>query len=254
MEFNFSDSYTFGQSDFFKIENTENENILNKEIKEEITSSVKSTNNYEEIIDKFLANKDIPTKIFPENENRPNFIDVYNQLHLSKSREWTAHEDNTLLEYVAKYNSRNWKRISEIIKTKTPQQCTYRYQKLIKEKDTQKWSRKEDIKLYELIETYGEDFETIVKYFEGRTAKQLEERYRKKLDPKSRNTTFTKQEDILLYNLHKKLGNKWVNISKHFADKKPDIIKQRYFNFIKKNFCKDGDKILYPNENERKGH
>jgi len=198
-----------------------------------------------------LINEDITLyseKYIPDNiqisENTNKLYNLFNDPSKNK-RIWTKEEDEFLLDYLKKNNnSRNWKKISEIIKTKTPQQCTYRYNKLIEQMTKRKWTRGEDIKLIELIEVYNKNWELIAKEFPHRSLKEIEERFTKKLDPCMKKSRFSEDEDDLLIKLYEKYGNQWSEISKQFKNRTVPVLKNRLFSFLRNRVTKD-----YPNLN-----
>ena len=229
-------------------ENNQNicENRVNNTnaINEDDNRTVK-TNKYNASIE---INKDIlyndKTNIIQSNINKLSNIqisettnEIYNHLHdpnLNK-RIWTKTEDEMLLDFMKKTNnSRNWKKISDILKTKTPQQCTYRYNKLIEEITNRKWTRTEDIKLIELIEVHGHNWKLISSYFDGRLAQDIEARFTKKLDPNLKKSKFTEEEDELLIQLHTKLGNQWYEIASYFKNRTVLMIKNRFYTFLRR--------------------
>jgi len=148
-------------------------------------------------------------------------------------RFWNKLEDDLLLNYVTNSNSKNWNLISEYIKTKTPQQCAYRYSKLMSDMNKKKWSRKDDIKLIELVETYGANWEQISKHFDDRTDRDVEFRYKEKLDPNVKNSKFTEEEDTLIIKLHEEYGSKWFEISRQFKNRNAKMIKKRFQSYLK---------------------
>jgi len=198
-----------------------------------------------------LINEDITLyseKYIPDNiqisENTNKLYNLLNDPSKNK-RIWTKEEDEFLLDYLKKNNnSRNWKKISEILKTKTPQQCTYRYNKLIEQMTKRKWTRGEDIKLIELIEVYNKNWELIAKEFPHRSLKEIEERFTKKLDPCMKKSRFSEDEDDLLIKLYEKYGNQWSEISKQFKNRTVPVLKNRLFSFLRNRVTKD-----YPNLN-----
>ncbi len=164
-----------------------------------------------------------------------NNIPSYPSTTYNDKRNWTQDEDRILMSYIQCYNSKNWKKISEIIKTKTSQQCVYRYNKLLNQHKEIKWNRSEDIKLMELIEKHGFDWEVLSEHLK-KPADAIKERYYKKLDPNLKRSKFTENEDMLIYKLHNKYGNKWNEISSFFPDRNASMIKNRYYSFIRKQF------------------
>jgi hypothetical protein len=176
-------------------------------------------------------------------ENTNKLYDLFNDPSKNK-RIWTKEEDEFLLDYLKKNNnSRNWKKISEILKTKTPQQCTYRYNKLVEQMTKRKWTRGEDIKLIELIEVFNKNWELIAKELPHRSLKEIEERFTKKLDPSIKKSRFSADEDELLIKLYEKYGNQWFEISKHFKNRSVPVLKNRLFSFLRNRLTKDNPNL-----------
>jgi hypothetical protein len=119
------------------------------------------------------------------------------------------------------------------MKTKTPQQCSYRYKKIYTEKNLKKWTRYEDILIVEMLEKYDFNWNKIKNHFPFRKKQEIKDRYYSKLDP-NLNLKFESEDDDLIIKLHKKYGNKWSHIKKYFKDKSAPMIKYRYY-YIKKN-------------------
>lgn len=99
------------------------------------------------------------------------------------NREWTKEEEKLLLKLNETY-PHNWRQISRLIKTKTPIQCSYKFEKLSSESKIAKFSRREDIILIELVNKYGKNFEIISKIMNNKYSKEsLKRRYFEKLLP-----------------------------------------------------------------------
>lgn len=160
----------------------------------------------------------------------------------STNRNWTKEEDKYLIESVH-YSNRNWRKISQKLGTKTPQQCSYRYSKLISGMNNKKWTRNEDILLIELTETYGHNWQIISQNLPERTSEEIQERFEKKLDPNLKRCKFEKEEDELIISLYEKYGNKWNEIAKFFKDRNSSMIKNRYYSFLKKKYNDNNCKI-----------
>ena len=78
------------------------------------------------------------------------------------------------------------------------------------------FTRQDDLKIIELLEIYGKNWDLIEKNFTDFTSEMLEERYYNKLDPKLKRTKFTEEEDEKIITLYLKYGNKWKEISCYF--------------------------------------
>jgi hypothetical protein len=159
--------------------------------------------------------------------------DASNMLMYNK-RNWSEEDDQILLHFIATSKNKNWKKISQILKTKTPQQCSYRYNKLIRSENRRKWNRNEDILLLDLFETIGSNWSEISKSMAGRSPFEIQERFEEKLNPNLKRSKFEREEDDKILLLHERYGNQWNEISKSFKDRNAAMIKNRYYSFLKK--------------------
>lgn len=210
-------------NNFKESESSANEKLFNQEeynLDKELLILLNENEKFSTIKKNFTFNDSLPSSL----------PTTYND-----KRNWTEEEDKILMSYIKLYNSKNWKKISEILKTKTSQQCVYRYHKLINKHKEIKWNRCEDIQLMELIENYGYDWEILSKHL-NKPADAIKERYYKKLDPNLKRCKFTEKEDLLIYKLHNKLGNKWFEIASYFPDRNSSMIKNRYYSYIRKQY------------------
>jgi len=96
-----------------------------------------------------------------------------------------------------------------------------------------KWTRKEDIKLIELVETHGKNWEFIAEQFGDRNGRDVEMRYKDKLNPNIRNTKFSDEEDGLIIKLFQIHGHDWYEISRHFDDRSMKMLKKRFQTCLK---------------------
>jgi len=129
--------------------------------------------------------------------------------------------------------NKNWRLISEYIKSKSPQQCAYRYSKLLSDMNKKKWNRKDDIKLIELVESFGQNWDVIAKEFGDRNERDVETRFKEKLDPNVKNTKFSDQEDCIIIRLYEEFGNDWFQIAQHFKNRNAKMIKKRFQTYLK---------------------
>lgn len=120
---------------------------------------------------------------------------------------WSKHEDDELLLLKEMFKNLTWVEIASNIQGKSPKQCSYRYCKLFGKKRYEiAWTREDDLKLIELIELVGENFEAIKPYFSNKALKDFKLQYNKMLDPKLEH--FSTEED---YNLIKFYKQKFID-------------------------------------------
>lgn len=156
------------------------------------------------------------------------------KVHILKSKNiWTLEEDHLLKKLVNKYGTNDWYFTAKFFKKKSAAQCSIRYKRILRGVKKIHWTADEDKKVKELISVYGMNWRIIAKFLPSRTGKQIRERYLNILNPNICYRSFTKDEDDLVYLLQKKLGNKWKDFSKYFNKRSPDMIKNRYYTYVK---------------------
>ena len=188
------------------------ENIIKNEIEE-------SHNNY-----------NINNNLFKvTNQNSKN-----ENLNKNYTKEWTNEENEILMEQYFKLGNRNLKKLSELLKTKSTQQINYRIKKIESKNKMRSFTRQDDLKIIELVEKFGINWEIISKNFPDFSPEILEERYYNKLDPKLKRTKFTEEEDEKIVALYSKFGNNWKEIAFYFPDRNANMIKNRFYSFLKK--------------------
>ena len=161
---------------------------------------------------------------------------------------------------VNEYNQNNWKEISLFFLNKTPKQCFSRYKCIDPKIKKGRWTKKEDLLLLSLFDVYGRDWNEISKKINNRTGKQIRDRYINNLDPSLKKEFFSETEDKLLLVLYKFHGKSWKDISMHFQGRTGEMIKNRFYSYIKKKLllnkepnqckfnCNEYDNINYCNE------
>ncbi|ORD99003.1 MYBB [Hepatospora eriocheir] len=96
------------------------------------------------------------------------------------------------------------------------------------------WNKDEDEKLRKLVGHYGaRNWSFIAEKIGTRMGKQCRERWHNHLNPSVNKNPFTKEEKLLIIQLHSKLGNKWSTIAKHLKGRTDNSIKN-FFNSLRK--------------------
>lgn len=176
------------------------------------------------------ANANIKNPMFPPTATDKKDVTMTPKAEQNKVNMWSHELDSFLFNAVKKHGEGRWEKITSEpgLNIFTPQDVLERWTK-VKPNIKGPWKPDEDELLNKYVQTYGTDtWSSIACHIPGRSGKQCRERWKNHLDPDLKKCEWSVEEDDILIQAQKQMGNKWSEIAKKLGGRPENAVKNRF--------------------------
>ena len=156
---------------------------------------------------------------------------------MSKSGKWEEREDELLRQAVQQHGAKQWRLIAEFVPGRTSIQCLHRWTKILKPGLVKgAWTSEEDeiLRKWVLKKKGAMKWSEATKEIQGRSGKQIRERWFNILNPHINKAKWTSDEERLLFNLYHEHGPRWCTLVSHFKNRTENSIKNRFYSTLRR--------------------
>lgn len=149
---------------------------------------------------------------------------------------WSSEEDSLLLSLLSSKKEIAWEEVKSHFPTKTIQQLTDRWNKVLNPNLVKgAWTAEEDQLIINWVTENGpKNWSSLASTLHGRLGKQCRERWVNSLDPNVDHKPWTKEEDDILIKQHELWGNKWAKIALLLKGRTDNSVKNRWNSSLKR--------------------
>ena len=115
------------------------------------------------------------------------------------------------------------------------------------------WTAEEDRSLVNAVtaDVGVVSWAAVARKITGRTGKQCRERWHNQLNPDITKAAWTTEEELVLLQAHRELGNKWVDIAKRLSGRSDNSIKNHWNASLKRRIDEETGELLHDNRKKR---